>query len=632
MAGESGARSGWKGWGVPAVMLALITMAFAAWGLSLFPCSGFAGAGFFALFPWHKRKGTAESTHEDHDVDPEQSDMQPKLLFDDFQASNDVYVVKGTDDEQKVVPSSRTARPVGEGLRAHPLRETVVPDFYDLDTDTPARETDPRSEFQSLVRKVVLVLKDSLFAHTAAFFWINTERRQLVLESVATDSPAFTAERRLSLGDDLLSLVATTGKAQILTIVNPVSETEILTYYQAAADVRSVVVVPVFFKAGTKDIEPVGVLVADSKAEDAFGQETIDQLGRFTKLMSALIKSYNDKYDLLTDAELLGSIRRLQDDIKSDSSEQAVLASLIEQAGSLVGWDVLTVTMFAEESGGWAVQKVVNRRGEPYVLPSQRVDPEGSIVGDVIAGNRVEMIPDLAVEPRVRFHAGEVIPRNGSFVAVPISSYKRCYGVLTLESKTGDHFAGTEVESLYRLVETAAAALEVGYMNTLVKEYLAVDHITGIMTKKYFVRKLEEEVRRAEDFNAELTYVCLTVDALDEQTKRYGRDSNDFIFQEISAIIHGIIRPYDALGKQDGQMLGVVLANMPASDGYLWAEKLRTSVAGHVMAFSGRTFSVTISAGVAGLSEGMHLRELVTGAMQVHGKVLASGGNAVRVF
>jgi diguanylate cyclase (GGDEF)-like protein len=632
MAGENGARSGWENWGVPAGLLALTIMAFVAWGLNLLPCTGLAGAGFFALFPWHKQKGSADSKHGDQDVDPEPSDGQQKLLFDDFQAAKDVYVVKGIGDEQKVVPSSRTARPVHEGLRTHPLRDTVIPDFFDLDTDTPLREADARSEFQSLVRKVVLVLKDSFFAHTAAFFWINIERRQLVLESVATDSSAFTAERLLSLGDDLLSLVATTGKAQVLSIVNPVSETEILHYYQAAASVRSVVAVPVFFKAGANDIEPVGVLVADSKAEDAFGQETIDQLGRFTKLLSALIKSYNDKYDLLCDAELLGSIRRLQDDIKSDSSEHAVLASLIEQTGSLVAWEILTVTMFAEESGGWAVQKVVNRTGEPYVLPSQKVDSEGSIIGEVIVGNRVEMIPDLAVEQRVRFHAGEIAARNGSFVAIPISSYKRCYGVLTLENKVSGHFSGSEVGSLYRLVETAAAALEVGYMNTLVKEYLAVDHITGIMTKKYFTRKLEEEVRRAGDFSAELTYVCLTVDALDEQTKRYGRESNDFIFQEISAIIHGMIRPYDAFGKQDGQMLGVVLVSMPASEGYLWAEKLRTSVAGHVLAFGGRTFSVTISAGVAGLSEGMPLRELAAAAMLVHGKVLASGGNAVRVF
>ena len=75
-------------------------------------------------------------------------------------------------------------------------------------------------------------------------------------------------------------------------------------------------------------ILPVGTIVADSKAEDAFGQETLELLGRFTKLVSALIKSYTDKYDLLLDSELLSSIRRMQDRIRSEPGEQTILTAL----------------------------------------------------------------------------------------------------------------------------------------------------------------------------------------------------------------------------------------------------------------------------------------------------------------
>ena len=47
---------------------------------------------------------------------------------------------------------------------------------------------------------------------------------------------------------------------------------------------------------------------ADMKASDEFGPETLALLGRFTKLLSALVKSYNDKYDLMLDIELMSSI------------------------------------------------------------------------------------------------------------------------------------------------------------------------------------------------------------------------------------------------------------------------------------------------------------------------------------
>ena len=72
--------------------------------------------------------------------------------------------------------------------------------------------------------------------------------------------------------------------------------------------------------------------------------------------------------------------------------------------------------------------------------------------------------------------------------------------------------------------------------------------------------------------------------------------------------------------------------NTTASDGYLWAEKIRKQIASHIISLSGRSFSVTISAGVCGLTDGMHLDELLQGTSQVLHKAVEGGGNLVRVF
>ncbi len=57
-----------------------------------------------------------------------------------------------------------------------------------------------------------------------------------------------------------------------------------------------------------------------------------------------------------------------------------------------------------------------------------------------------------------------------------------------------------EVETLYRLVENAAALLEIIYLDELVKDYVIVDQLTGSFTRRHFLKTVEEEVRRAEDF------------------------------------------------------------------------------------------------------------------------------------
>jgi diguanylate cyclase (GGDEF)-like protein len=505
-------------------------------------------------------------------------------------------------------------------------------DFFDLDADAPYTDVEPKSEFHSLLNKVLLVLKDVLFAHTVAFFWANREKQQMVVESMATECPTFMGGKRFSIENDLISQVAMTGRPQLVGRVNPLAEKELLRYYESPANVKSALGVPVFFKSSGKDILPVGVIVADSKAEDAFGAETLLLLGRFTKLVSALVKSYTDKYDLLLDSELLSSIRRLQDRIRSDANEKALLDALADEVNRLANWDYLTVTLYADDRRGWVLHKVVNKTGQPYVAPDQLVDVPGSLVGEVIKSNKVEMVPDLSLEMPARFHDAEDKDSSGSFLCVPISSFNRCYGALTLESRNKSNFSGSEVETIYRLVENAAGSLEVLYMNDLVREDVVVDRNTGLMTRKHFTKKLEEEVRRAEDYGTELAFVSIAVDAMQEHCTRYGNDASDTILNEIARIVRTNMRLYDVLGRQDADTLGILLVSTAACDAYLWAEKMRKIIAGHVLMVAGRSFSVTVSAGVCGLTEGMRAEELVAGTSQVLEKAVEGGGNLVRVF
>ena len=62
---------------------------------------------------------------------------------------------------------------------------------------------------------------------------------------------------------------------------------------------------------------------------DFLGGIAVAVLGHATKLVSALIKSYNDKYDLLLNAELIRSIRRMQEKIRNNFS----LATIVQGVG-----------------------------------------------------------------------------------------------------------------------------------------------------------------------------------------------------------------------------------------------------------------------------------------------------------
>jgi diguanylate cyclase (GGDEF)-like protein len=322
----------------------------------------------------------------------------------------------------------------------------------------------------------------------------------------------------------------------------------------------------------------------------------------------------------------------MQDRVKSDPSEYMIISSLAEEIHRLLNWDHLAITMYVEDKQGWVIQKVVNKNDEPYVTPDQLIDYPASVIGGVISENRLEVIEDLSNEDQVRFFGGETIAAEGSFVSVPISSFNRCYGALSLESRTRKNFAGQEVETLYRLVEAAAGVLEVIYMNDLVKEYVIVDQVTGSFNQRHFLKKLEQEVQRATDFGTDLAMVTIQVDEEQELIHRHGKEGFKTVLNQVVKILRSSIRSYDVIGRLEDDSLAVILIDTAASDGYLWAEKMRKQIASHIISMGSTSFSVTISAGVCGLMDGMRREELLNGTSQVLHKAVEGGGNLVRVF
>jgi diguanylate cyclase (GGDEF)-like protein len=288
--------------------------------------------------------------------------------------------------------------------------------------------------------------------------------------------------------------------------------------------------------------------------------------------------------------------------------------------------------MFSEELNSWALQKVVNRTNVLYPVEQDIVSYDESMVGKAISTNTLIHVNDLESESSTRFFSEEAISLKGSFLCVPISSLNRCYGALTLESVNKFQFSPGEAETMYRLVENAAELLEVLYMNDLVREYIAVDQLTGSLNRKHFDKKLEEEVQRAEDFGMELSLVSVAVDGMQGHINRHGRDGFDAILNQVAKLVRVNIQPYDVIGRMDTNTLNILLINTTANDAYLWAEKMRKHIASNILSIGQMNCSVTVSAGVCGLNNGMKKDELVAGTSQVLHRAIENGGNLVRVY
>ncbi len=511
--------------------------------------------------------------------------------------------------------------------------EFKLSDFLDVQEDVLLKDMGPKSEFSYLMKKVLTVVKEVTFGHTVALFWINADKQQLVLDSYVTDSEWFTNHRRRELGSDLISQVARTGQPRILNTVNSAGQSDLLGYYQTTVPIQSFTAVPIFYPRNTvKPEDPVAVLVIDCLGEDAFGPETMTMLGDYAKLISALIKSYTGKYDLLLDSEVLRSVTRIRDQMKMEFSTHTIVRALAEETSRLVAWDYVSVVLFDESRKTWLIQFVMNRMNDSYVSISQEIDPNNSAVASVIQSGVPKVIDDAAGLALPRYYRAERIESAGAMMILPINSLTRCYGALVIESKDGKTYSESDIKVIQKLVDSASWGLEVSSLTDVVNNYVLIDEATGVATRKYFMERVHEEVQRANDFDADITLVMISIDGVNEHLGRYGKEGFDFVLQNVGRMLRSAIRPYDLVGRVDFNRFAILLVNTTANDAYLWAEKFRKNIASNVMNLEQKSFSVTVSVGVCGAVSDINDLELLENAGHVLSKAVEAGGNIVRVY
>jgi diguanylate cyclase (GGDEF)-like protein len=260
------------------------------------------------------------------------------------------------------------------------------------------------------------------------------------------------------------------------------------------------------------------------------------------------------------------------------------------------------------------------------------LDAQQSLVAGVIQAGIPKIIDEISTESMPRFYQAERCDSKGALMIIPLNSLSRCYGALLVESKDPKTYSDADVKLVQKLTETSSWALEILSLTDVMNNYVSLDETTGVATRKSFMGRLQEEVQRANDFSNELSLVMISIDRMDEHIARYGKDAFDFILQNVSRMVKVSIRPYDVVGRFDFNCFVVLLVHTTSNEASLWAEKIRKNVASNILNIENKSFSITISVGVAGALEEASDVDLLESADRVLRKAIEAGGNIVRVY
>jgi diguanylate cyclase (GGDEF) domain len=196
------------------------------------------------------------------------------------------------------------------------------------------------------------------------------------------------------------------------------------------------------------------------------------------------------------------------------------------------------------------------------------------------------------------FHVG---PPPASVAVLPLLRQRRLLGSLNLGSQAAGRFIpGSATDFLERLGAVVAIGLENAINHERLKHIGLIDALTGVHNRRYFDRRLTEEVERVQRSGQPLTCLFLDVDHFKKVNDVHGHQVGDRVLQEVAARVKAQLRLSDALGRYGGEEFSALLVQTDLEQATDIAERIRASIAGEPFRLGGaHDLRVTMSVGIA---------------------------------
>lgn len=187
-----------------------------------------------------------------------------------------------------------------------------------------------------------------------------------------------------------------------------------------------------------------------------------------------------------------------------------------------------------------------------------------------------------------------------SVALAPLVLRNQLIGALNQGSRDIAHFApDTATDLLEHLAAVAAMCIDNVVNRERLRLYGLMDPLTGIANRRFFERRLGEEIERWFRRVEPLTCMLVDVDHFKAVNDRYGHQIGDRVLQEVAALLGRDLRAADMLARYGGEEFVLLLPNATAAQATTIAQRICAHVARHRFRDGDPSLAVTVSIGVA---------------------------------
>ena len=208
---------------------------------------------------------------------------------------------------------------------------------------------------------------------------------------------------------------------------------------------------------------------------------------------------------------------------------------------------------------------------------------------------------------------------------MPIIAEDRIVGVFYIENMPYLYF-----DNFIILTNQFAIQLQKIILYKKIQEMAITDSLTEVSTRRYFLERFSEEIRRSMRRKTNLSFLMLDLDHFKEKNDSYGHLVGDVILKEIANVLKSSLREIDIIGRYGGEEFGIVLTGIGREGSLQVAERLRSGIEHVVFTAYDETVSTTVSIGISVFpDDGVDRNSLIESADRALYKAKAQGRNRV---
>ncbi len=133
-----------------------------------------------------------------------------------------------------------------------------------------------------------------------------------------------------------------------------------------------------------------------------------------------------------------------------------------------------------------------------------------------------------------------------------------------------------------------------------IEQMSQTDGLTGLANQRYFTRRLDEEIQRAQRYGRTLALIFFDLDELKATNDNYGHQAGDAILQEMGRILHHNIRAIDIIARYGGDEFCVIMPEADETVCRKFMERLKNEVGRYPFVIDGLAAPLTCTVSLGG--------------------------------